>query len=94
MVNGAGENISPSWLTGAGTVKFYHRGDGDGDAEMTPDGEFPVAISSGDHWLGPQPPLHHASTSTGAREAAVARNDAGARLGSTAAMELNAVCGG
>jgi hypothetical protein len=48
----------------------------------------------GDHWLGPQPPLHHASTSTGAREAAVAQNDAGARLGSTAAMELNAVCGG
>lgn len=34
----------------------------------------------GDHWLGPQPPLHHASTSTGAREAAVAQNDAGARL--------------
>lgn len=27
-----GENIAPSWLTGAVTVKFYHRGDGDANA--------------------------------------------------------------
>jgi hypothetical protein len=44
VVIGAGENVAPSWLTGAGTVKFYHRGDG--DAEVTPDGEFTVAVSS------------------------------------------------
>jgi hypothetical protein len=29
-------------LTGAGTGKFYPRGDGDG--RLIPDGEFPVAI--------------------------------------------------
>lgn len=44
MVIRAGENIAPSWLTGAGTVKFYHLGDG--DAEMTPDSELTVAISN------------------------------------------------
>ena len=40
----AGENVAPLWLTGARTVKFYHRGDG--DADVTPDGEFTVAISN------------------------------------------------
>lgn len=30
-------------VDGAGMVKFYHHGDG--DVDVTPDGEFPVAIS-------------------------------------------------
>lgn len=44
MVIGAEIIIAPSWLMGARTVKYFHCGDG--DANMTPDGEFTVAISS------------------------------------------------
>jgi hypothetical protein len=44
VVNGAEEIIALSWLMEAGTMKYFHRGDG--DAGMTPDGEFTIAISS------------------------------------------------
>jgi hypothetical protein len=44
VVIGDGENVAPLWLTGAVTVKFYHRWDG--DADVTPEGEFSVAISN------------------------------------------------
>jgi hypothetical protein len=43
---GMGENCPPRVLTGAGTGKFYPRGDGDG--RLIPDGEFPVAIPTQD----------------------------------------------
>jgi hypothetical protein len=44
VVIGAGEIIAPSWLTGTGTVKIFHRGDE--DAVVIPDGEFTIAVSS------------------------------------------------
>jgi hypothetical protein len=40
--DGVGQNFSPTEFTGTGAGKISTRGDGDG--ELTPDGEFPVAI--------------------------------------------------
>jgi hypothetical protein len=41
--NGDGEEMFPATFVGIPTGKFFCRGDGDG--ELFPDGEFPVAIS-------------------------------------------------
>jgi hypothetical protein len=55
-----GENCPPRVLTGAGTGKFYPRGDGDG--RLIPDGEFPVAIPSrGERAPPPYPAAGQAS---------------------------------
>jgi hypothetical protein len=39
---GVGQNFSPTEFTGTGAGKISTRGDGDG--ELFPDGEFPIAI--------------------------------------------------
>jgi hypothetical protein len=43
---GMGKKCSPQAFVGILAGKFFRRGDGDGDGELFPGGEFPVAIPS------------------------------------------------
>jgi hypothetical protein len=49
-VTGMGKKCPPQAFVGIPAGKFFRRVDGDG--EPKPDGEFPVAISSGSRYLG------------------------------------------